>query len=109
MDQLTLDSALVAAASPAPRQRTWGGYILEDRTMAGKVGPRWQQGGKIHLVRCEFIVGYADGFVPTARQMKLGDCFAAHTPCNSNGQHIARPVDGWSLDLIDCKSCKKAL
>jgi hypothetical protein len=106
MDQLTLDSAR-AAAVPAPR--TWGGYILERREMAGKVGPRWQQGGKCHLVICDFIVGYVDGYTPKPGQMKKGDCFSAHTPCNSNGQHIAHGVDGWSLDLISCVKCKKAL
>jgi hypothetical protein len=107
MNQLSLDSAL-AAAVPAPRPNQFG-YLLEKRKMAGKVGPRWQQGGKIHLVFCEFIVGYGEGYTHKPGTMKKGDCFSAYTPCNSNGQHIARGVEGWSLDMVDCAKCLKSL
>jgi hypothetical protein len=106
MVQSTLDAAL-AAALPAPR--TWGPYILDRRVQAGKVGRRWQQGAKIHAVTADYIVGFVADYNGPAPRMRVGDVFSAHTPCNSNGQHIARPVADWSLDQVTCQSCLKSL
>lgn len=110
MNQLSLLDAITAAPPVRPSNiSTWDGYILEARTEVGKVGPRWQQGGKCHRVYTKWIIGYEDGYTPKPGHMKIGDCFSAHTPCNSNGQHIAHSVAGWTDDMINCAKCVKTV
>lgn len=108
--QLSLMDAIAAAPPTLPRgQRNWHDiYILEDRVAAGKVGPTWKQGGKVHLVRYEVVVAHGPN-APKSQAYKVGSTFSAYSPCNSNGQHIARPEPTWSLDLVSCINCRKAI
>jgi hypothetical protein len=93
-----------------PHRSEWSSYVLDSHIGVGKVGRRWKQGEKVHLVFARVVVGYTTpGYVPPAGHFKLGDTLSARTPCNSNGQNIARVVDGWDTDQVTCATCLKTL
>lgn len=82
------------------------GYTTTMHYAVGRSGHR-NSGSHSHLVKVQLIVAELGEHKPGT--LKIGDALGTYSPCNTNGQHIAREIKGYDTDVISCTKCIKVL